>query len=123
MKCRTAERGEGNLGCILWAVVVVVVAYLAWTMVPIKIASAQLADFMEEQAKFAEHRSPRQIEKAILGKASKLDLPVNPKKLKVQRKGDYIYMDIEYMVPVEFVGGYVYEWNFEHHIDRPIFIF
>ena len=60
------QRGEGNLGCILWAVVVVVVAHVAWTMVPVKIASAQLSDFMEDQAQFAEHRSPEQIKKAIL---------------------------------------------------------
>jgi hypothetical protein len=123
MMHRTAERGEGNLGCILWAVVAVVVGYIAWTMVPVKIASAQLADFMEEQAKFAENRSPQRIEKSILSKARKLDIPLDPAKLKVERKGDYIYMDAEYTVPVEFVGGYVYEWHFEHHLDRPIFIF
>ncbi len=123
MKRRIGERGEGNLGCIIWAVVVVVVGYIAWTMVPIKIASAQLADFMEEQAKFAEDRSPKRIEKAILSKASKLELPLEAEQVDVRRKGDYIYMDAEYMVPVKFVGGYVYEWHFEHHIDRPIFIF
>ncbi|MGD2115087.1 MAG: hypothetical protein PVG07_08540 [Acidobacteriota bacterium] len=123
MKRQTAERGEGNLGCLLWAVVVIIVGYIAWTMVPVKIASAQLSDFMEEQAKFAEHRSPKKIEKAILSKASKLELPLEATSLKVERKGDYIYMDAEYTVPVEFVGGYVYEWHFEHHIDRPIFIF
>jgi hypothetical protein len=123
MRQRTGERGEGNLGCILWAVVVVVVGYIAWTMVPVKIASAQLSDFMEEQAKVAEHRSPQRIEKAILAKSKKLGLPLEAAALKVERKGDYIYMDAEYTVPVEFVGGYIYEWHFEHHIDRPIFIF
>jgi len=119
---RNGQRGEGNLGCILWAVVFAVVAYVAWTMVPIKIASAQLSDFMEDQAKFAEHRSPEKIKKAILAKAEELKLPVDAADVKVERKGDYIYMDAEYTVPVKFAGGYVYEWHFEHHIDRPIFV-
>jgi len=123
MKRRSAERGEGNLGCILWAVVMAIVIYIAWMMVPVKIASAQLADFMEEQAKFAENRPPEKIKKAIEQKARELEVPINPKKLKVERRGDVIYMDIEYTIPVEFVGGYIYEWHFEHHIDRPIFLF
>lgn len=118
-----AQRGEGNLGCIIWAVVVIVVAHVAWMMVPVKIASAQLADFMEDQAKFAEHRSPEQIEKAILGKARQLELPLDPKKVSAQRRGDHIYMKAEYTVPVTFAGGFTYEWHFEHDIDRPIFIF
>lgn len=123
MKRRSAQRGDGNLGCILWAVVAAVVIYIAWMMVPVKIASAQLADFMEEQAKFAEHRKPERIKKAILNKARELDVPIDAKRLKVERRGDTIYMDIEYTIPVEFIGGYVYEWHFNHHIDRPIFIF
>lgn len=123
MKRRSAERGEGNLGCILWAVIAAIVIYIAWMMVPVKIASAQLADFMEEQAKFAENRKPERIKKAITNKARELAVPIDPKRLKVERRGDQIYMDIEYTVPVEFIGGYVYEWHFEHHIDRPIFIF
>jgi hypothetical protein len=118
-----AERGEGNFGCILWALVVIVLAYVAWMMVPVKIASAQLSDFMEDQAKWAERHPPARIEKSILEKAHELKLPLDPKKVHVERRGDHIYMKAEYVVPVEFVGGYVYEWHFEHDIDRPIFIF
>lgn len=117
------QRGEGNLGCILWALVVIVVAHVAWMMVPVRIASAQLADFMEDQAKWAERRSPEQIEKAILNKARELELPVDPKKVNARRVGDHIYMTAEYTVPVKFFGGYIYEWRFVHDIDRPIFIF
>lgn len=117
------QRGEGNLGCILWALVVIVVAHIAWMMVPVRIATAQLADFMEDQAKWAETRTPQQIEKAILAKANELELPLDPKKVSVHRRGDHIYMKAEYVVPVEFAGGYTYEWHFLHDIDRPIFIF
>lgn len=116
------QRGEGNLGCILWALVVIVVAHVAWMMVPVKIASSQLGDFMEDQAKWAERRSPAQIEKAIVQKARQLELPLDPKKVEVTRRGDHIYMKAEYVVPVTFFGGYVYEWHFLHDIDRPIFI-
>jgi hypothetical protein len=118
-----SERGEGNFGCILWALVVVVVAYIAWMMVPVKIASAQLADFMEDQAKWGERYSAERIEKTILAKAQELKLPLDPKKLQVERRRDHLYMTAEYVVPVEFLGGYTYEWHFRHELDRPIFIF
>jgi hypothetical protein len=118
-----SERGEGNFGCILWALVVVVVAYIAWMMVPVKIASAQLADFMEDQAKWGERYSAERIEKTILARAQELDLPLDPKKLQVERRRDHLYMTAEYVVPVEFLGGYTYEWHFRHELDRPIFIF
>jgi hypothetical protein len=118
-----SERGEGNFGCILWALVVVVVAYIAWMMVPVKIASAQLADFMEDQAKWGERYSAERIEKTILAQAQELKLPLDPKKLHVERRGDHLYMTAEYVVPVEFLGGYTYEWHFRHELDRPIFIF
>lgn len=123
MRRRASERGEGNFGCIVWALVVVVVAYVAWMMVPVKLASVQLRDFMVEQARWAERHSPQRIQKAIVTKARELELPVDPKKVDVQRRGDHIYMRAEYVVPVEFVGGYVYEWHFVHDVDRPIFIF
>lgn len=117
------QRGEGNLGCILWALVAVVAIHVSWMMVPVKIANAQLSDFMEDQAEQAEHRSPEELEKRILAKARELNVPLDPKKLEVQRRRDHIYMKGEYTQPVRFFGGYTYEWHFVLDIDRPIFIF
>lgn len=117
------QRGEGNLGCILWALVVIVVAHVAWMMVPVKIDDAQLSDFMVDQAKWGEHRKPEQIKRAILNKARELEVPLDPKKLSVTRRGDHLYMEAEYTRAVTFFGGYTYEWHFVHDIDRPIFIF
>ncbi|MDP9120242.1 MAG: hypothetical protein M3O15_02570 [Acidobacteriota bacterium] len=119
---RSAERGEGNLGCILWALVLGVVVLVAVKMVPVKINSAELYDFMEEQSKFAANNSPEQIEKRILGRALELKLPLAKEQVKVQRVGDNIRMEATYDVPVEF-PGYTYVWHFDHQIDRPIFIF
>jgi hypothetical protein len=118
-----SQRGEGNLGCIIWALVVIVVAHVAWIMVPVEIASAQLEDFMVEQARFAEHRSPERIEKAILKKARDLEIPLDPKKVEAYRRGDHIYMKAEYTMTMTFFGGYTYDKQFKHDVDRPIFIF
>lgn len=117
------QAGEGNLGCILWGAVLVVVLHVAWVMVPVKISSAQLGDFMEDQALVAERSTPEQIQRRIVARAKQLDIPLEKKKVEVTKRNDTIFMRATYTIPVEFVGGYVYEWDFEHEVERPIFIF
>jgi hypothetical protein len=122
MERRIAERGEGNIGCIISALALGVIILLAWKLVPVKIASAQLYDFMEEQAKFAASLPPDQLAGKILWRATELRLPLDKEHLKVERIGDTIRMEARYTVPVSF-PGYVYHWSFDHQIDRPIYIF
>ncbi len=113
--------GEGKLGCIIWLLALVAVVGIATKLIPIKIRSAELYDFMEEQAMFAGRRSPEQLKQAILGRAEELDLPLTKKNIEIRRTGGRIRMRAFYTVPVEF-PGYTYYWEFEHIIDRPVFI-
>jgi hypothetical protein len=122
MRGKVSQRGEGNFGCILWVLVLGVATLIAWKMVPVKIATAELYDYIEEQAKFAANTPPEQIEKGILLKAQLLKLPLTKEDVKVERVGDNIRMEASYTVPVNF-PGYTYEWHFDHKVDRPIFIF
>ena len=117
------ERGEGNLGCMIWALVVVLIFYVGWKMIPVKMKNAQLQDFIVDQAKFAEHRGAHRTKQAILYKAKELGIPLDAKHVSVERRGDHIYMKAEYTIPIHFVGGYTYEWHFMHDVDRPLFIF
>jgi hypothetical protein len=122
MPRRIAERGEGNLGCIIWLVLLAIAALIAWKLIPVKIATAELYDFMEEQAKFAANLPPEQIANKILWKAQLLKLPLDKEHLTVKRVGDNIRMEAIYTVPVQFPGK-TYLWHFDHQIDRPIYIF
>ena len=122
MRRRAAERGSGNAGCILWMVVLLVGVLIAWKAVPVKIKSAELYDSMEEMAKFSARNPPEQLQKQILNRANELGLPLVKDQVRVQRIGDRIKMEASYMVPLEF-PGYTYEWQFNHQVDRPIFIF
>ena len=122
MRKRIAERGEGNLGCILWLLVLGLAVLISWKLVPVKIASAELYDFMDEQAKFAgANTTAEDVKKNILQRAKELNLPLDKDHVKVERIGDRIRMEAEYTVPVEF-PGYTYNWHFRHELDRPIFI-
>ena len=115
------QRGEGRAGCIFWVLVLAVVTLIAFKTVPVKYASSQFFGFMDEQAKFAQQTTPDRMKKAILRKARELDLPVDPKKLTVSKRGGRIQIDCSYTVPIEF-PGYTYYWNFQESINEPIFI-
>lgn len=122
MPRRRAERGEGNLGCILWLLALGIAVLIAWKAVPVKMQSAELYDFMDEAAKFRSERTPpEELEKQILERARQLNIPLEKKNIMVERRGDRIYMEVEYTIPVEF-PGYTYPWHFRQTLDRPIFI-
>ncbi|HWM91411.1 MAG TPA: hypothetical protein VN493_11660 [Thermoanaerobaculia bacterium] len=122
MSRRIAERGEGNLGCILWLLVLGLAVLIAWKAVPVKIASAEMYDFMDEMARsVGANTTAEDVEKAILQRAAELKLPLDKDHVKVERIGDRIRMRAEYTVPVEF-PGYTHQWHFVHELDRPVFI-
>jgi hypothetical protein len=122
MPRRRAEKGEGNLGCILWVLLLALGLLIAWKMIPVKVNSAELYDYMDELARFnAGKESAEEIKKKILVRAAELHLPVEKENVTVVRDGDRIQMTVDYTVPVKF-PGYTYNWHFSHELDRPIFI-
>ena len=121
MRRRLRARGEGKIGCILWALVFAVVGLVAWKMIPVKIASSQLYDYMEDESKFAAGNTVETLKKRIVEKAHELDLPLKEENVTVEKPGDNIRMRAVFEVPVEF-PGYTYVWKFDWEIDRPIYI-
>jgi cytochrome c oxidase assembly protein Cox11 len=124
MRRRRTETGEGNIGCIFWSALLIIAALLAWKLVPVKIKSAELYDFMTDQAGYASTATHNEelVKKRILAKARELELPLDADHLKVERVGDNIKMRAAYTVDVKF-PGYVYHWHFDHEVNRPLYIF
>lgn len=120
MKRQARERGDTNIGCILWALLLVAAAVFLWRTVPVKYANASLYDHMEELAKFSHDRNVDQLKKGILDKARELDLPVSPKQVWVEKTGDRIKMRCTYTVPVDLIV-FTWEWKVDHVVSAPIF--
>lgn len=116
------RRGSSKLGCAIWLVALGVFALILWMMVPVKLRSIELYDYMGEQAKFAQRAKAEVLKKRILKRADELRLPLKEKDLNVERSMTRIRMRARYTIPVEF-PGYTYLWDFEHVIDEPLYIF
>ena len=117
------DAGEGRIGCIFWSLLLIVVLVVAWKMVPVKMKSSELYDYMLDEANFASQRTAESIKKRVLAKANDLRLPVGPKELTVTKERERIRMHAKYTVLVEFPLGFTYDWHFEHDIDRPIYYY
>jgi len=122
MRRRNAEAGAGNLGCVVWLLVLGLAVLITMKAVPVKIASAELYDYMDELARTAGvNTTAEEVKKAILKRAEDLKLPLDKDHVLVERVGDRLRMRAEYTVPVEF-PGYTYNWHFVHEMERPIFV-
>lgn len=121
MARRLAQAGESRVGCFLWLLLLLLFVMIAWKVVPIRIKSSELSSYMEEQAKFAYRAPPETLKKRIIAKARELELPVDPKKVVVERRGPRIVLKCSYTVPLEF-PFYTYHWKFDHVVDRPVFL-
>ena len=120
---RTAgQRGEGRVGCFIWLALLGAGVFVGYRTIPVKIATSELYDYMDEQAKWAATNPPEVIKGRIFQRAKELELPLDANNLNVERYGDNIKMRAIFTVPVEF-PGYVYYWNFDLQINRAIFIF
>ena len=116
------QAGQGKIGCAIWVLCFLVAAMVAYKMIPVKVKTAELQDFMTDQAKWAGNATAEALKKSILAKAHELGLPLDEKGVKVETGRDRVRMEAVYTVPVEF-PGYTYQWRFHQMVDRNIYIF
>jgi hypothetical protein len=120
MRRRTGERGENNLGCLLWILLAMAVGFVLYKAIPVKMKIVQLYDHAEELAQYSGRLSGEQIKKAFVEKAKDLGLPVDPKRVMVDKRKERIKIRYSFTVPIKF-PGYTWEWKVEREVERQIF--
>jgi hypothetical protein len=120
MDSRTGERGEGRLSFIFWIVVLGLVALVGFEAIPVRWRMAQLQDFMIEAAERARFGNEKEIKRAIMHRATELDLPLEEKALFVKINAGRIKIDAEYTVTLDF-PFYTWDWRKRHEINRTIY--
>lgn len=122
MRGNRSVSGKGNLGCVLWLIVVVAVGHILWKVVPVKIKTSEFYDVMQEQAAFGSIKSEQQIAYEILRRAQEIGVPVTKENFKIVRTREAVVVEAHYEIPLEFFGGlYKFVWKFDPVISRPTF--
>jgi hypothetical protein len=119
------ERGEGQFGCLVGLVLLLIAGLVAYKLIPVKVKSAEMRDAVIDEAKSAgRHQNERMVEiitKNLVEKGKQLELPVVAENIHVERTANqYVRIEVKYTVPVDF-PGYTYNWNFRHYYENPIF--
>lgn len=117
------ERGEGQFGCLVGLVILLIAGLIAYKMIPVKVKAADLRETIVDESKSAGQHGDAQIRRQILAKAEQLELPVTDKDISIKRTGGNIgniQVNVEYTVSVTF-PGYVYQWHFHVATDNPVF--
>ena len=117
---RSGVRGEGAFGTIVGIVLLVVVCYALFKIVPLHISGNTIYDTMSEQANFAGVKPLDKIIYEIYIKAQDEHVPLAMNDIKIRRYGNDIIVDAKYTQSVN-IFGYKYTYVFDRTVQKPIF--
>jgi Domain of unknown function (DUF4845) len=100
------QHGGGGLKAILYTAILIMVVFIAYRVLPPYVSEYQLADKMQEQARFAivNHYSDEQIRDNVFKVAQDLDIEqVKKEDIKVMATQSIVKISVDYRVPVDFM--------------------
>ncbi len=100
---KRGQRGEGKFKAIAYTAVVVFGIFCAVKLLPPYIAEYQLADKMQDQARFAivNRYTEDQIRDSIFKEAQDLDVPIKREDIKVLANSSVVRISLDYTIPVD----------------------
>jgi hypothetical protein len=106
---RRSERGEGKFKAIFVLVILVLGIYCCVKLVPPYVAEYQLADKMQEQARFAivQRYTEEQIRENLFKVMQDLDIPAKKEDIKIVANERLVKISLDYIVPVDLLSYHV----------------
>jgi len=97
------EHGGGTIKAILWTVILVYGAFVAYKIIPAYVAEYQLADKMAEQARFAvvNQYPEEQIRETLYKTMQELEIPARREDIKIVANKSVVKISLDYTVPVD----------------------
>jgi hypothetical protein len=103
MRGKRAQRGEGKLKAIIVTAILVIGVIAAWKVVPPYSAEYQLADKIQEIARFAvvNRQTEEQIRETVFKTIQDLEIPAKREDIKVTASTSKVTILVDYTVPVD----------------------
>ncbi len=120
MGSRKKERGEGQLGCIVGLILLAGILFVAYKIIPVKVAAADLRREVIDEARSAGRHSDARIRSSIMMKAEELELPLDDDDLDINRRNNSIRIEADFTVPIDLLG-YIYQSKYHLSAENPIF--
>jgi hypothetical protein len=109
MRGKRAQRGEGKLKAIIVTAILVIGVIAAWKVVPPYSAEYQLADKIQEIARFAvvNRQTEEQIRETVFKTIQDLEIPAKREDIKVTASTSKVTILVDYTVPVDILMYHV----------------
>ncbi len=109
MRGQRAQRGEGKLKAIIVTTILVIGVIAAWKVVPPYSAEYQLADKIQEIARFAvvNRQTEEQIRETVFKTIQDLEIPAKREDIKVTASTSKVTILVDYTVPVDILMYHV----------------
>lgn len=100
---RSHQRGAGKIKAIIVTAIIAFAVYAAVKIVPPYAAEYQLADKIQEQARFAvvNRYTDEQIRNNIFKVVQDLEIPVKREDIKVEASPQIVKISMDYTVPID----------------------
>ncbi len=115
-----SERGSGRLGVFIWLILVAIGIFIAARTIPVRLHVLEFHDYVDEQTRYAaasRNFTEQELRQNILNKARELDVPIDPKKLKYDKKKNEIIVRVSHSVTIDlefYEWTWAYDRQFEH---------
>jgi hypothetical protein len=102
---RRSERGEGRLKTVLFLLFFATAIFVGFKTLPAYVAEYQLADKMQETARFAvvQRQSDEQVRETIFKVIQDLNIPCKKEDIKVTSSSSGVTISVDYRVPVDLI--------------------
>lgn len=95
----------GRIKALLILVLIAVVVYAVWTLVPVYLAKFQFEDELASIAKFSADHTEDQIKDEVMKKAKELGVPVLPDNVHVTKDSGKVTINTNYNVVIALPNG------------------
>ncbi len=109
------ESGKSSILSIFALALTVDMVYFGMKLIPVQASAYQFDDAVRDEVLLAGGRrsSDDAIKRNLVARAVMLGLPIERSDIKITRADDnYIIVEVNYKVTLEFIGGYTYHSNF-----------
>jgi hypothetical protein len=98
-----AQRGGGRIKAIAFTAILAFGVFAAFKLLPPYINEYQLADKMQEQARFGvvNRYTEEQIRETVFKEAQDLDVPIKKEEIKVLASPSVVRISLDYRVPID----------------------
>jgi hypothetical protein len=106
---RQRERGGGRFKAIFYLVILVLGIYVLVKVVPPYVAEYQLADKIQEQARFAivNRYTEEQIRENVFKVVQDLEIPARREDIKIVSTQQVVKISVDYTVPIDLLSYHV----------------